>query len=132
MNNSEFLIKTLLANGITKVFTYPGGTIAPLYNACNKFGIKIETFKSEQGALYAAMAASRISKSLQIAMVTSGPGVTNALTPLADAFYDSTPILLITGQIGTGDLKSGRDNIRQRGFQECPTVDLCKPISKLA
>ena len=62
-------------------------------------------------------------------MVTSGPGVTNAITPLADAFYDSTPLVLITGQIGTSDLKV-REAVRQRGFQEVPTVALTSPIAK--
>lgn len=62
-------------------------------------------------------------------MVTSGPGVTNAITPLADAFYHSIPLILVTGQISTMDLSS-RKRVRQRGFQEVPTLDLVKKISK--
>lgn len=117
------------ALGLEQVFIYPGGTIAPIINACIAVGIDVEVFKHEQGAVYAAMAKARLTRRPQVAMVTSGPGVTNAVTPLADAFYDSTPLMLITGQIGTGDLKSGRA-VRQRGFQETPTVELTKPISK--
>ena len=64
-------------------------------------------------------------------MVTSGPGVTNLMTVIADAYYDSTPLIVITGQIGTKDLKS-RAGVRQRGFQETPTVDITSPISKSA
>ena len=118
-------------NGIERVFLYPGGTIAPLINACLKIGIQIENFKSEQGAGYAALAYARVTGKPQVMMVTSGPGVTNVMSPLADAYYDSTPLVLITGQIGTGDLKV-RGAVRQRGFQETPTVDLTRPISKKA
>lgn len=118
-------------NSIKKIFLYPGGTIAPLINACLKMGIQIECFKSEQGAGYAALAYARVTGKTQVVMVTSGPGVTNVITPLADAFYDSTPIIFITGQIGTKDLKS-RSAVRQRGFQETPTVDLTRPLSKKA
>ena len=125
-------IASSLANfGVDCVYIYPGGTIAPLVNSFISYGVKIEVFKHEQGAVYAAMAHSRLTGKLQVAMVTSGPGVTNAITPLADAFYDSTPILLITGQIGTADLFSGR-KVRQRGFQETPTLNIVSNISKLA
>jgi len=121
----------LAATGIERVFVYPGGTIAPLANGFVRAGVAIDVFKHEQGAVFAAMAAARLTGRPQVVMVTSGPGVTNALTPLADAYYDSTPILLITGQVGTGDLCSGR-RVRQRGFQEAPTVELVKPITKAA
>lgn len=121
----------LAATGIEHVFVYPGGTIAPLINGFVRAGVKIEVFKHEQGAAYAALAVARLSGRPQVVMVTSGPGVTNALTPLADAYYDSTPLLLITGQIGTGDLNSGR-RVRQRGFQEVPVLELVRPISKAA
>ncbi|TRZ67193.1 MAG: thiamine pyrophosphate-binding protein [Comamonadaceae bacterium] len=118
-------------NAIERIFLYPGGTIAPLINACLKKGIQVECFKSEQGAGYAALACARLTGKPQVVMVTSGPGVTNVISPLADAYYDSTPLILVTGQIGTGDLKI-RKAVRQRGFQETPTVDLTTPISKRA
>lgn len=121
----------LARTGIERVFVYPGGTIAPLINGFIRAGIRIEVFKHEQGAAYAALAVARLTGHPQVVMVTSGPGATNAVTPLADAFYDSTPLLLITGQIGTSDLCSGR-KVRQRGFQEVPVLDLVKPISKAA
>jgi acetolactate synthase-1/2/3 large subunit len=124
---AAYLAKT----GIERVFVYPGGTIAPLINGFIRAGIRIEVFKHEQGAAYAALAVARLTGITQVVMVTSGPGATNAITPLADAFYDSTPLLLITGQIGTGDLCSGRQ-VRQRGFQEVAVLDLVKSISKAA
>jgi acetolactate synthase I/II/III large subunit len=126
---SDVIADYLLFQGIESVYVYPGGTIAPLINSLVSVGIRIEVFKHEQGALYAALAKARLTGKIQIAMVTSGPGVTNALTPLADAYYDSTPLLLITGQVGTGDLLSGR-NVRQRGFQEVPTATLVSAICK--
>lgn len=115
--------------GIDRVFMYPGGTIAPLINACRLKGIGIEVFKNEQGAGYAALAWARITGKPQVVMVTSGPGVTNLITPLADAFYDSIPLIALTGQIGTADLEN-RKAVRQRGFQEVPTVALTQHISK--
>lgn len=126
---ADVIAAYLKAEGIESVYVYPGGTIAPMINSFVSVGIRIEVFKHEQGALYAALAAARLTNRLQVAMVTSGPGVTNALTPLADAYYDSTPLLLITGQVGTGDLFSGR-TVRQRGFQEVPTAILASSICK--
>tara|TARA_Y100000768_G_C23987177_1_gene689650 strand:- start:3364 stop:5061 length:1698 start_codon:yes stop_codon:yes gene_type:complete len=129
MNTAEKFVRILKKNQINEVFIYPGGTIAPIINACERFKVKIHTFKSEQGAGYAAIGAYKTTKKPQILMVTSGPGVTNALTPLADAFYDSIPLFLIAGQISTDDL-SKRKKVRQRGFQEVPTLDLVNKISK--
>ena len=127
MNTAEKFVRILKKNQINEVFIYPGGTIAPIINACERFKVKIHTFKSEQGAGYAAIGAYKTTKKPQILMVTSGPGVTNALTPLADAFYDSIPLFLIAGQISTDDL-SKRKKVRQRGFQEVPTLDLVNKI----
>lgn len=128
---SDWVAEVFRRNSIEKIFLYPGGTIAPLINACLAAGIGVECFKHEQGAAYAALAYARVTGRPQVVMVTSGPGVTNAITPLADAYYDSTPLVLVTGQIGTADLKARR-SVRQRGFQEVPTTDLARPISKHA
>ena len=130
-NNADRVIEYLKKKGINQVFVYPGGTIAPLVNSCIKYDVKIEVFKSEQGAGYAALAYARLTQKPQIVMVTSGPGVTNIISTIADAYYDSTPLIVITGQIGTSDLNT-RTNVRQRGFQEVPTIEITKPISKLA
>ena len=119
---SDYFANTLIEEGIDKVYLYPGGTIAPLVTSCLKNNIKIEIFKNEQGAAYAALANARLTGRPQVVMVTSGPGVTNTISPIADAFYDSTPLVIVTGQIGSKDLIS-RSSVRQRGFQEvsyCP------------
>ena len=113
-----------------KGFVYPVGTIAPLINACVSQGIAIEVLKSEQGAGFAAIGYAQALGQIAVALVTSGPGVTNAIAPLADAHYDSTPGLFVMGQVGRGDLDS-RPNVRQRGFQEVPTIEICLPISKV-
>ena len=118
-----------LKKNIDRVFLYPGGTIAPLVSACLKKNIKIEIFKNEQGAGYAALAKARLTGKAQVVMVTSGPGVTNTISPIADAYYDSTPIVFVTGQVGTKDLLS-RNQVRQRGFQEVPTTQITSAISK--
>ena len=128
---SDWVAKVFIKNHIDRVFLYTGGTIVPLINSCIKYGIKIDSFKNEQGAGYAALAYSRITGRPQVAMVTSGPGVTNIMTVIADAFYDSCPLIVITGQIGTQDLNQ-RSDVRQRGFQETPTVKITAPISKFA
>lgn len=128
---SDWVAEFFREKAIDRIFLYPGGTIVPLINACLKAGIRIECFKNEQGAGYAALAFARVTGKPQVVMVTSGPGVTNAISPLADAYYDSTPLLLVTGQIGTADLKV-RKSVRQRGFQEVPTTDIARPISKRA
>ena len=130
MNISELLISSFKEKINTNlVFVYPGGTIAPLANACSKFGINVEVFKTEQGAGFAAIGASIASLKPSLCFVTSGPGVTNILTCIADAYYDSIPVVFLTGQVGTSDLERN-PKLRQRGFQETPTLKLCEPISK--
>ncbi|MFM8315348.1 MAG: thiamine pyrophosphate-binding protein, partial [Deltaproteobacteria bacterium] len=126
---ADWVAQYLKSRGIEKIFVYPGGTIAPLIDSCLKVGITYECFKSEQGAGFAALAYSKLTRAPQVIMVTSGPGVTNVITPIADAFYDSVPLVVVTGQISAADLQT-RKEVRQRGFQETPTVDLTRPISK--
>jgi acetolactate synthase-1/2/3 large subunit len=123
------IIKVLKNNNIKEVFVYPGGTIAPVLDLIEKNKIKIFCSRHEQGAGYAAIAASKIKKKPQVIMVSSGPGVTNVITPVADAYYDSVPIVIFTGQVGQNDMK-GKVKIRQKGFQETDTLTLFKSITK--
>ena len=125
---SDYFANVLDEKEIDKVYLYPGGTIAPLVSACLK-EYKDRNFKNEQGAGYAALANARLTGKAQVVMVTSGPGVTNTISPIADAYYDSTPIIFVTGQVGTADLLS-RNSVRQRGFQEVPTTEITSAISK--
>ncbi|MFT7550787.1 MAG: acetolactate synthase-1/2/3 large subunit [Rhodothermales bacterium] len=129
MTGSDFIVRCFRAHNIDCLFTYPGGTIAPTYDECVKQSVRLYVSIHEQGAGYAALARARLSGQTQVVAVTSGPGATNLVTPIADAFFDSTPVVVITGQVGTGDLRSGRP-VRQTGFQQVDTAALYRPITK--
>ncbi|MCP4292708.1 MAG: thiamine pyrophosphate-binding protein [bacterium] len=131
MTGALSMAQVIRDQGLKRVFTFPGGTIAPLYDALSQLGIEIVCARHEQGAGYMALAASRLTGQPQVVMVTSGPGATNLATVIADAFYDSTPLVAICGQVGTGDLFSGR-KVRQLGFQEIDCLGLMNGICKAA
>jgi acetolactate synthase-1/2/3 large subunit len=128
MTGADYLIETLVKTGAS-FFTFPGGCIAPLYDALQRRGIMPFVARHEQGAGYASLAKSRILQKPQVIMVTSGPGVTNLLTVIADAYFDSTPLIVLAGQVGTADITSRRP-VRQRGFQQVDTPSLVQSISK--
>ncbi len=130
VSGAELIISKFLENKTKIVFIFPGGTIAPLLDIIEK-RTKITIFcpKNEQGAGYAALAYAKLTKKPSIFMVTSGPGATNAVTPIADAYFDNVPMVVITGQVATSDMR-GTYPVRQRGFQEIDTVAMMKPIAK--
>jgi acetolactate synthase-1/2/3 large subunit len=129
---ADLVLDAFLRHQLRHVFIYPGGTIAPILDRIEKRSkIEIVCPRSEQGAGYAALSYARVTGETAVFMVTSGPGVTNAVTPIADAYYDNIPLVVITGQVGTGDMR-GDLPVKQRGFQEVDTVDLMKPITKAA
>ena len=122
-------MRALQAEGVKTIFGYPGGSIMPVYDALYDYtrGEK-KVFdhilvRHEQGATHAAEGYARVSGEVGVALVTSGPGVTNTLTGIADAMLDSTPIVVIAGQVPIGSL--GTD-----AFQEVDLVGLAQPISK--
>jgi acetolactate synthase I/II/III large subunit len=127
--NATALIAKMIKATQKSLYTYPGGTIAPIYHECSRSGVEIICSKAEQGAGYMALADAILSGSPSFVAVTSGPGVTNLITCVADAFYDSVPLLVFTGQVGTADLDRSK-LLRQRGFQEVPTIELMRPITK--
>lgn len=129
MLGSEAIADSFIRHDIGRIYIYPGGTIAPVLDAAQKKGIEIFCGRHEQGAGYAALAAARLSGKPQVVMVTSGPGVTNIVTTVADAYFDSTPLVVLTGQVGTGDMRGGLP-LRQKGFQEVDTISLMRPVSK--
>ncbi|MFO1248316.1 MAG: thiamine pyrophosphate-binding protein [Alphaproteobacteria bacterium] len=129
---ADLVLDAFLRHQVSHVFIYPGGTIAPILDRIEKRSkIQIVCPRTEQGAGYAALGFARMTGQTGVFMVTSGPGVTNAVTPIADAYYDNVPMVVITGQVGTGDMR-GNLPIKQRGFQEVDTVDLMKPVTKAA
>lgn len=122
-------MRALKNEGVTTIFGYPGGAIMPVYDALYDYtrGEK-ETFKHilvrhEQSAAHAAEGYARVSGDVGVSIVTSGPGATNTLTGVADAMMDSTPIVVIAGQVGVAAL--GTD-----AFQEVDLVGVAQPISK--
>ena len=129
---ADLVLEAFLRHHVRHVFIFPGGTIAPILDRIEKHSrIEIVCPRTEQGAGYAALGYARMTGETAVFMVTSGPGVTNAVTPIADAYYDNIPLVVITGQVGTGDMR-GDLPVKQRGFQEVDTVDLMKPITKAA
>jgi len=128
-SGAEVIAEAFMRHRLARVFVYPGGTIAPILELMDGCGIDVFCSRHEQGAGYAALAAARLGGEPQVVMVTSGPGVTNLATAVADAYFDSVPLVVLTGQVGTGDLRAPRV-LRQRGFQEIDAVALMAPITK--
>lgn len=126
---STSIIAKIIKEFSGNLFLYPGGTIAPLLNECKQINVNLIVSKNEQGAGYMALAEAQLKNKPAFVAVTSGPGATNIITPIADAYYDSIPLIVITGQVGISDLERSKD-IRQRGFQEVPIVDMIKAITK--
>src|SRR5204862_4539128 len=117
------VLDAVLRHQLKHVFIYPGGTIGPMLDRIEKRSkIEIVCPRTEQGAGYAALGYARVTGETAVFMVTSGPGVTNAVTPIADAYYDNIPLVVITGQVGTADMR-GDLPVKQRGFQEVDTVE---------
>ena len=129
IKGSEALMLALKNEGVTTIFGYPGGSIMPVYDALYDYTRgKKKAFdhilvRHEQGAAHAAEGYARVSGEVGVCLVTSGPGATNTLTGVADAMLDSTPIVVIAGQVPIGAL--GTD-----AFQEVDLVGLAQPISK--
>ena len=129
ITGSEALMLALKAEGVKTIFGYPGGSIMPVYDALydytrgEKKAFDHILVRHEQGATHAAEGFARVSGEVGVAIVTSGPGATNTLTGVADAMLDSTPIVVIAGQVPIGAL--GTD-----AFQEVDLVGVAQPISK--
>ena len=129
ITGSKALMRALQAEGVTTIFGYPGGSIMPVYDALfdytrgEKKCFDHILVRHEQGATHAAEGYARVSGKVGVALVTSGPGVTNTLTGIADAMLDSTPIVVIAGQVPISAL--GTD-----AFQEVDLVGVSQPISK--
>ena len=129
ITGAKALMRALQAEGVKTIFGYPGGAIMPVYDALydytrgEKKCFEHILVRHEQAATHAAEGYARVSGEVGVALVTSGPGVTNTLTGIADAMMDSTPIVVIAGQVPIGAL--GTD-----AFQEVDLVGVSQPISK--
>ena len=125
ITGAEILMRALIDEGVKTLFGYPGGAIMPVYDALYDYRDQLNHIlvRHEQAATHAAEGFARVSGQTGVCLVTSGPGATNTITGIADAMMDSTPMVVITGQVGTQML--GTD-----AFQECDVVDITQPISK--
>ncbi len=129
ITGAEALMRALRDEGVTTIFGYPGGAIMPVYDALYDYTygdnpvFKHILVRHEQAAAHAAEGYARVSGEVGVCLVTSGPGATNTLSGVADAMMDSTPIVVIAGQVGVGAL--GTD-----AFQEVDLVGVAQPISK--
>ncbi|TMH25884.1 MAG: biosynthetic-type acetolactate synthase large subunit, partial [Betaproteobacteria bacterium] len=124
LTGAEIVVKCLQAEGVEYVFGYPGGAVLFIYDELFKQDkVKHILVRHEQGATHAADGYSRSSDKVGVALVTSGPGVTNAVTGIATAYMDSIPMVIITGQVPTHAI--GLD-----AFQECDTVGITRPCVK--
>ncbi|MCE0493663.1 acetolactate synthase 2 catalytic subunit [Vibrio salinus] len=101
MNGSQLVVAALKQQGIKTIFGYPGGAIMPIYDALYDGGVEHILCRHEQGAAMAAIGMARATQDVAVCMATSGPGATNLVTGLADAFLDSVPIVAITGQVAS-------------------------------
>ncbi len=124
LTGAEITIRCLQEEGVEYVFGYPGGAVLNIYDELFKQDkVKHVLVRHEQGAVHAADGYSRSSTKVGVALVTSGPGVTNAVTGIATAYMDSIPMVVITGQVPT-------HAIGQDAFQECDTVGITRPCVK--
>ena len=127
MNGAEALINSLIIEGVDTVFGYPGGQIISVYDKLYDYTDKINHIlvRHEQGAIHAAQGYARCSGKTGVVIVTSGPGAANVVTGLADALMDSTPLVVISGQVSSEFL--GTD-----AFQEVDAVAMTQEVTKWA
>lgn len=124
MNGAEYIVKFLEKKGVDLIFGYPGGAVLFLYDVLSRSTkIKHILTRHEQGAIHAADGYARVTGKIGVCFATSGPGATNLVTGLANAYLDSVPIVAITGQVGVDSI--GRDS-----FQEADIVGITMPIVK--
>ncbi len=125
LNGADVLVQALAEQGVDIVFAYPGGASMPLHQALVREKDRIRTIlpRHEQGGGFAAQGISRTTGKVSVCTATSGPGATNLVTALADAKLDSVPVVAITGQVPQAVIGSD-------AFQETPTVEVCRAITK--
>ena len=130
MKVSDYIVKFLENMDVKYVYGMIGGSITHIFDSLGKSRkLKFVHCYHEQAAAFGASAAAKLSGNLSVSLVTSGPGATNLITGIADAYFDSSPVLFITGQVNTYDFKYDL-KVRQKGFQETDIVKMVKPITK--
>ncbi len=123
LTGSKILLESLLLEGVETIFGYPGGTVINIYDDLMGSSIKHVLTRHEQAAVHAADGYARATGKVGVAIATSGPGATNTITGIANAYMDSIPMVVITGQVPTGLI--GND-----AFQEADLIGITRPITK--
>jgi acetolactate synthase I/II/III large subunit len=125
MTGAEALMECLVQEGVELMFGYPGGAIMPVYDALYSYSDRLKhvLVRHEQGAIHAAQGFARVTGKVGLCLVTSGPAATNVVTGIADAMIDSTPVVIISGQVGSNLL--GTD-----AFQETDVIGITQPVTK--
>jgi len=133
MKVSDYIVEYFISKEITDVFGYPGGMITPLMDSFSRYAGRISAHVTyhEQGAAFAACGYAQTSGKVGAAYATSGPGATNLITGICNAYFDSIPVIFITGQVNSNESKK-LYGVRQRGFQETDIVSMVKPVTKYA
>lgn len=125
MTGSSAVMESIIREGVQMIFGYPGGAIMPVYDALYQVKERLEHIfvRHEQGAVHAAQGYARVSGEVGVCLVTSGPGATNTVTGIADAKTDSTPLVVISGQVASPLLGTN-------AFQETNIVEITRPVTK--
>lgn len=133
MKVTDYIIEYIVKQGVTDIFGYPGGVICHFMDSATKYtsDINVHINYHEQAAAFAACGYAQEKCEVGVAFSTSGPGATNLVTGIANAYFDSIPVVFFTGQVDTYGLK-GKLPVRQRGFQETDMVSIVKSITKYA
>ena len=132
MTVAEYISQRIKREKVEYVFGYQGGSVIEIIKSiCKASGLNYIQAFHEQAAGFEADAYSRITGNFGVCVVTNGPGLTNAISAIADAYYDFVPMLVLSGQVKTTD-KNNNPKIRQNAFQEVDSVALCSPITKYA
>lgn len=124
ISGAEMIVRALEIEGVTKIWGYPGGAVLPIYDALEQqSAVTHYLVRHEQGAVHAADGYARATGDVGVALVTSGPGITNAVTGIATAYFDSIPMVVISGNVP-------RAMIGQDAFQECDAIGITRPVVK--
>ena len=131
MTVADYFIDFFITNGVTDVFGYQGGMIAYLFDSIGRRSeeINYHICATEQGAALAACGYAQASRKPGVVLSTSGPGFTNLLTGIANAWFDSIPLICISGQVNTKDKRRSL-SVRQLGFQEIQAPEIASSITK--
>lgn len=133
MKVTDYIVEFIISKKVTDIFGYPGGVICHFIDSTSKYSDKLQTHINyhEQAAAFAACGYAQNTGKIGVAFSTSGPGVTNLVTGIANAYYDSIATIFLTGQVDTYGLK-GNLPIRQKGFQETDVISMVRGITKYA